>query len=229
MAGQLDEAAKQILGTLLADFTDRGLSASDLKEPYEGPKLEALATAVCNVEDITKVDFEVAFDELEKKKLIGTGPMEMVDPNRFGEGVIVIASFSKREYVYLTEAGYKESRKGPNKPQRVQRVVNNINITGGSFSNMQLAQGESVKQEFNVAESSDSDIINRLIEILEAQGVTATAENRSDVASAVAEANKGNAGNAQSLLSKAFGVTWDTAKKVAVPVIAELVKKSLGM
>lgn len=31
MAGQLDEAAKQILGTLLADFTDRGLTAQDLK------------------------------------------------------------------------------------------------------------------------------------------------------------------------------------------------------
>lgn len=229
MAGQLDEAAKHILGTLLADFTDRGLSASDLKARYEGPKLEALATAVCNVEDITKVDFEIAFDELEKKKLIGTGPREMVDPNRFGNGFIVIASFSKREYVYLTEAGYKESRKAPNKPQRVQRVVNNINITGGSFSNMQLAQGESVKQELNVAESSDSDIVNKLIEILEAQGVTATAENRDDVVSAVAEANKGNAGNAQNLLSKAFGVTWDTAKKVAVPVIAELVKKSIGL
>lgn len=228
MAGQLDEAAKQILGTLLADFTDRGFTAQDLKNGYEGPNIKALATAVCSVADFTSVDFEVAFGDLEKAKMIKTGPMAVYDNDR-NSSVVFIGSYSKREYVYLTEAGYKESRKAPNRPQRVQRIVNNLTITGGSFSNMQLAQGESVKQEFNVAESSDSDIVNKLIEILEAQGVKATAENRDDVVSAVAEANKGNAGNAQNLLSKAFGVTWDTAKKVAVPVIAELVKKSFGM
>lgn len=228
MAGQLDEAAKQILGTLLADFTDRGLTAQDLKDGYEGPNIEALATAVCSVADFTTVDFEVAFGDLEKSNMIKTGPMAAYDNDR-NSSVIFIGVYSKREFVYLTEAGYKESRKGPNRPQRVQRIVNNLTITGGSFSNMQLAQGESITQEFNVAESSDSEIVNKLIEILEAQGVTATAQNRDDVVSAVAEANKGNAGNAQSLLSKAFGVTWDTAKKVAVPVIAELVKKSIGL
>jgi len=228
MAGQLDEAAKQILGTLLADFTDRGLTAQDLKDGYEGPNIEALATAVCSVADFTTVDFEVAFGDLENSNMIKTGPMAAYDNDR-NSSVIFIGGYSKREFVYLTEAGYKESRKAPNRPQRVQRIVNNLTITGGNFSNMQLAQGESIKQEFNVAESSDSEIVNKLIEILEAQGVTATAENRDDVVSAVAEANKGNAGNAQSLLSKAFGVTWDTAKKVAVPVIAELVKKSIGL
>ncbi|HDZ1742608.1 TPA: hypothetical protein RRX53_005047, partial [Klebsiella pneumoniae] len=53
MAGQLDEAAKQILGTLLADFSDRGLTAQDLKNGYEGPKIESLAAAVCSAVDIT--------------------------------------------------------------------------------------------------------------------------------------------------------------------------------
>jgi len=125
MAGQLDEAAKQILGTLLADFTDRGLSAKELKSGYEGPKLEALATAVCNVADFTTVDFEIAFSDLEKDKLIKTGPMAMYDNDR-NSSVIIIASYSKREYVYLTEAGYKEARKAPNRPQRVQRIVNNL-------------------------------------------------------------------------------------------------------
>jgi hypothetical protein len=229
MAGQLDEAAKQILGTLLADFTDRGLSASDLKKGYEGPKLDVLATAVCNVEDITKVDFEVAFDELDKKNLINTGPMEMVDPGKFGSGVIVIASFSKREYVYLTEAGYRESRKSPNRPQRVQRVVNNINISGGQFGNVQLAAGENVQQSMAVSNGADSEIIEKLITILESQGIQATDENRENIISAVEEANNGNAGAAKGFLAKAFGPTWDMAQKVAVPVIAEIVKKSLGM
>ncbi|QJF16089.1 hypothetical protein HHA33_05825 [Phytobacter diazotrophicus] len=229
MAGQLDEAAKQILGTLLVDFNDRGLTAKDLQEGYEGPRIETLATAVCNSDDINTVDFELAFGDLENKEMISTGPLKAFDNDPYS-GVIVIGMFSERIYAHLTEKGYKAARDKPNRPQhQVQRIVNNLNITGGSFSNLQLAQGESVKQEFNVAESSDSEIVNKLIEILEAQGVEATAENRAFVTSAVAEANNGNAGNAQGLLSKAFGVTWDTARKVAVPVIAEVVKKSLGM
>lgn len=56
MAGQLDEAAKQILGTLLVDFTERGLTARDLDKGYEGPLIVALATAVCNIDDINQVD-----------------------------------------------------------------------------------------------------------------------------------------------------------------------------
>jgi hypothetical protein len=228
MAGQLDIAAKQILGTLLADFTDRNLTATDLKSGYEGPKLESLATAVCNIEDITTVDFEVAFSDLETAKMINTGPMAMYD-NDHHSTVIIIASYSKREFVYLTEKGYKEARKEPNRPQRVQRIVNNLTITGGNFSNMQLAQGEAVKQEFNVTERSDSEIVSKLIEILEAQGLQATTQNRADITAAVTEANNGNAGAAKGLLAKAFGTSWEIAQKVAVPVIAELVKKSLGM
>lgn len=79
MAGQLDEAAKQILATLLTDFTDKGLSAKDLNKGYEGPKLDVLATAVCDNDEITKVDFEVSFGELESKKLIKTGPMTLYE------------------------------------------------------------------------------------------------------------------------------------------------------
>ncbi|RNM02123.1 hypothetical protein [Dickeya undicola] len=229
MAGQLDEAAKQILGTLLADFTDRGLSASDLKKPYEGPKLDALATAVCNVEDITKVDFEVAFNELEKKKLIGTGPMEMIDPNRFGAGVFVIASVSKREYVYLTEAGYKESRKAPNKPQRVQRVVNNINITGGQFDNIQLAAGEQIQQTMSVTTGTDSEVVAQLISILESQGFQIGNEQRAEIENAVSEANQGNAGTAKSLMMKVCGSAWENIQQTAWPIIGELVKKSMGL
>ena len=68
MAGQLDEAAKQILGTLLADFSDRGLTAKDLKNGYKGPNVQALATAVCNVADFNAVDFDVAFLESLTKR-----------------------------------------------------------------------------------------------------------------------------------------------------------------
>ncbi|WP_420065055.1 hypothetical protein [Pectobacterium colocasium] len=229
MAGQLDEAAKQILGTLLADFNDRGLTAKDLKEGYEGPKIEALATAVCNVSDITTVDFEVAFSDLEKGKLIRTGPMVMYD-NDQNSSVIFIGSYSKREYTHLTEAGYKESRKAPNRPQRVQRIVNNLTITGGQFSNMQLGQGEHVAQSMSVATTgTDSEIVKKLISILEEQGQSVNGDQRNDIVAAVAAANEGDGKEAKSLLTKVCGPLWESVQPVMWPIVGELVKKSLGL
>lgn len=184
MAGQLDDAAKQILGTLLADFSDRGLTAQDLKKGYEGPNIEALATAVCSVADFTSVDFEVAFGDLEKAKMIKTGPMAMYDNDRRNSAVFIMGSYSKREFVYLTEAGYKESRKIPNRPQRVQRIVNNLTITGGHFSNTQLGQGEAVSQTQAITTSSDTEIVAKLISILESQGQVVNNDQRSDIEAA---------------------------------------------
>ncbi|EMT3706936.1 TPA: hypothetical protein ACPT0V_003374 [Escherichia coli] len=229
MAGQLDEAAKQILGTLLADFTDRGLSAQDLKKRYIGPKVEALATAVCNIDEITKVDFEVAFQDLEKTRLIGTGPREMIDPNKFGHGLVFIGSVSKREYAYLTEQGYKEARKSPNRPHRVQRVVNNIHISGGQFENLQLSAGENVQQTMSVSSGTDDGVISKLISILESQGHVVTTDNRKDIAAAVTAANEGDGKEAKSLLTKVCGPVWESVQPVMWPIVGELVKKSLGI
>lgn len=228
MAGQLDEAAKQILGTLLADFSDRGLTAQDLKDGYEGPNLEALATAVCSVADFTTVDFEVAFGDLEKAKMIKTGPMVMYDNDR-NSSVMIIGSYSKREYVYLTEAGYKESRKAPNRPQRVQRIVNNLTITGGQFNHTQLGQGEVVSQSLNITSASDSEIIAKLIAILEEQGQVVNSGQRSDIAAAVAAANEGDGKEAKSLLVRVCGPVWESVQPVMWPIVGELVKKSLGL
>ncbi|ELV2767984.1 hypothetical protein QNS15_001378 [Enterobacter cloacae] len=228
MAGQLDEAAKQILGTLLADFTDRGLTAQDLKNGYEGPNIEALATAVCGVADFTSVDFEVAFGDLEKANMIKTGPMAMYD-NDSNSSVIIIASYSKREYVYLTEAGYKESRKAPNRPQRVQRIVNNLTITGGNFSNTQLGQGDSFTQTQSITSGADSEIVAKLVSILEERGQVVSSAQRSDIAAAVTAANEGDGKQAKSLLSKVCGPVWESVQPVMWPIVGELVKKSLGL
>ncbi|WP_421507063.1 hypothetical protein [Erwinia rhapontici] len=228
MAGQLDEAAKQILGTLLADFSDRGLTAQDLKHGYEGPNIEALATAVCSVADFTTVDFEVAFGDLEKAQMIKTGPMAMYDNDR-DSSVIIIASYSKREYVYLTEAGYKESRKAPNRPPRVQRIINNLTITGGNFSNSQLGQGETVTQSQYIATDIHSEIVAKLISILEEQGLAVNGSQHSDIVAAVAAANEGDGKQAKSLLAKVCGPVWDSVQPVMWPIVGELVKKSLGL
>lgn len=229
MAGELDEAAKQILGTLLADFAERKLSASDLHSSYVGPKIDALATAVCNVEDINEVDFEVAFKELENKKLISTGPLKAHD-NDQNSAFVFIGLYSEREYAFLTEEGYKAARKAPNRPQqRVQRVINTVNIHGGNFNNTQLAAGEAVQQSMAITGGADSDIVARLITILEEQGKPITAEQKTGIQAAITAANDGDGKEAKSLLARACGSVWESVQPVMWPIVGELVKKSLGL
>ncbi|HEB0856792.1 hypothetical protein I5682_23460 [Citrobacter werkmanii] len=230
MAGQLDDAAKQILATLLTDFMDRGLSAKELKKGYEGPKIDVLATAVCDNDEITKVDFEVSFGELEDKKLVKTGPMTFYE-NKPDSQIFIMSAYSKREYAYLTEAGYKEARKSPNKPmQPVKRVINNVNISGGQFSNLQLATGDGISQSMAVSTTgADSEIVAKLIAILESQGQVVADEQRADITAAVAAANEGDGKQAKSLLAKVCGQAWESVQPVMWPIVGELVKKSLGL
>lgn len=228
MAGQLDEVSKQILGTLLADFTDRQLSVEELKSGYEGPKLKALATAVCDGDNITKVDFDIAFSDLEKAKMVKTGPMKMYD-NEPGSSVVIIGFYSKREYTHLTEAGYKAARLKPNKPTRVNRVVNNFTITGGQFSNVQLAAGEQISQSMTSTTDENHDVVLQLISILEQQGVIVTDIRRDEVANAVSEASNGNAGNARTILQRICGATWQRLQPIIWPIVGDLIRKNIGL
>ena len=148
--------------------------------------------------------------------------------NRPGDFAIIIGSYSKREYAYLTEDGYKAARKAPNRPQRIQRVVNNVHISGGQFNNLQLATGENVQQTME-NKDTNSEVIAKLISILEKQGQTVTAELYSDLESIVSEANQGNGKQAKSLLAKVCGPMWETLQPIIWPIVGELVKRSLEL
>ena len=106
MAVHLDEAEKQILGALLADFTERELKAESLKRRYEGPKIAELSNAICVGDEITTVDFDLAIKDLEKKQLIKTGPYRAYE-NKPRSGVFIMGGYSLREYASLTEQGTK--------------------------------------------------------------------------------------------------------------------------
>lgn len=79
MAVRLDEAEKQILVRLMADFSERALSSNQLSSGYVDPLISDLATAICVEGEVTRVDFDIAFSDLENKKLISTGPYAMVE------------------------------------------------------------------------------------------------------------------------------------------------------
>ncbi len=228
MAVHLDEAEKQILGALFADFSDRVLTADQLSSGYEGPQVSDLTAAICSGGDITQVDFDVAFSDLEKKKLITTGPYALYE-NKPGSGVIFIGGYSKREYAGLTQLGYKTARQSPNRPSKVHRIVNNVHISGGQFSNLQLSTGDNVTQRMDSTSGVDSDILMRLVTILEKQGQVISVDQRKDLALALEEASSGNGKQAKSILEKVCGPAWESVQPVMWPIVGEIIKKSLGL
>lgn len=161
----------------MADFSERALSANQLSSGYVGPLISDLATAVCVGGRSYTCRLRYCLSDLENKKLISTGPYAMVE-NDPSSGVIFIGSYSKREYAALTELGYKAARLSPNKPKNdVRRVVNNVHISGGQFSNMQLAAGNTVEQRMDSVSDAGGDVLTRLIAILENQGQVVSADN----------------------------------------------------
>ncbi len=228
MAVHLDEAEKQILGALLMDFSDRALTADELSAGYEGPQVSDLTAAICAGGDITQVDFDIAFSDLEKKKLIRTGPYALFE-NQPGSSVIFVGGYSKKEYAGLTQLGYKTARQSPNRPSRVPRIVNNVHISGGQFSNLQLAAGNSVVQKMDSESGVDGDILMKLVAILEKQGQVVSLDQRKDLASAVEEASEGNGKQAKSILEKVCGPAWESVQPVMWPIFGDIIKKSLGL
>jgi hypothetical protein len=108
--GKIMQESKHILGCLLQDFRARGLDASALESGYEGMAIPELRNRSLGADNTTTaVDFDLALKELEEKELVDTGPMDVID-NPPGSAVVLVGLYSKREYVYLTEKGYKAAR-----------------------------------------------------------------------------------------------------------------------
>jgi hypothetical protein len=108
--GKLEQVSKQILVFLLNDFQARDLSAESLHGSYVGVSLVELKKMCLSADNTTTaVDFDLALKDLERKKLVSTGPM-VAHENSPGSPVVVIGVYSKREYVYLKDGGYKAAR-----------------------------------------------------------------------------------------------------------------------
>ena len=107
--GKVEGMSREILRHLLADFQKRSLGVEALRQSYQGVTISALRQVCCGKDADSAVDFDLAFDDLDKDGLIGTGPMVPYE-NDPGSSVVVIGLFSKREYAYLTEKGYKAAR-----------------------------------------------------------------------------------------------------------------------
>jgi hypothetical protein len=154
-----DEATKRILSALLNEFNQRQLTTADLHKTYEGLSPAQLKTHCCVDGNVTEVDFDLAMQDLSQDDLVKTGPLEPY-PNDPGSNILVLMFFSKNEYSYLTEDGYKAATK-IKAPRRPRPSTPNIHISGNTFQGSQIGIGGNVSQTGDILAASPQQLFER--------------------------------------------------------------------
>jgi len=167
----LDGPSKKILSVLLTEFRERHFGTEQLRNTYQGLSPAELKSA-CKLAD---VDFDLAMSDLDESDLVKTGPMEMYD-NPPGSSVTILAFYSKNQYSYLTEEGYKlATRLGTALPKM---SVPRVHISGGTFNQSPVGIGAQVSQTVNI-QGSSNELFNHLREEIQQQ--VADEKRRSEI------------------------------------------------
>jgi pyrimidine deaminase RibD-like protein len=127
--GTVDDLSKQILADLVDDFRAKNLGSDALSNGYEGASIVALEMKCC-AGPYSKVDFDLALKQLEESKFVDTGPRVPVQNPPGSPLVFVGLHHNKRQFVYLTEKGYKAAQKSTPKPRS---PAPSVPISGGTF------------------------------------------------------------------------------------------------
>jgi hypothetical protein len=163
MSRTVDGIAMEILAEVVADFRNKKLGSNDLDEGYVGAPMAALKMKYCTNGSYPEVDFDLAFKQLEENKLIETGPLVPYENDPYSD-LVICGLYSKREYVYLTEKGYKEAQKTAVKRKSPTPTVH---ISGGNFNQSPIGIGSTVNQDINFNNQNNLDELQRLVEVFE--------------------------------------------------------------
>lgn len=221
----VDDLAKQILADVVADFRAKNLGSQALNDGYVGASIVALEMKYCADGGLSKVDFDLAMKQLEESKFVDTGPMEPYE-NPPGSQVVVIAIFSKREFVYLTEKGYKAAQKSTAKPTS---SAPRVHISGGNFHQSPIGIGSTVNQAVNFNISNDSEVIEYLAKLLALHDPSSGEDGKKAVVELVNTAKTGDLGKAKPIFQRVYGGAKETIKQLAWGVITAYVSKQLGL
>lgn len=221
----LDDLAKYILSDVLADFLARNLGSDALSAGYVGASIVALEMKYRTGGSHSKVDFDLAIKQLEESKFIETGPMVPYE-NTPGSQVVIIAIFSKREYVYLTEKGYRAAQKPAAKPRS---PAPRVHISGGTFHQSPIGIGGTVNQAVTFNIDNDSEVVEYLAKLRALHDTSFGEEGRKDVIELVNTAKTGDLGKAKPIFQRVFGAATEATKQVAWGVITAYVSKKLGL
>ena len=156
-----EPAAQRILSALLREFREKGFGTEELRNEYQGLSPAVLKSTCCADGKISDVDFELAMNDLDADDLVKTGPTALYD-NPPNSSVLVVAFYSKNEYSYLTEEGYKAATTlAVTRPPRIP--VPSVHISGGTFHQSPIGVGTKISQTVNISASSD-ELFSRLRE-----------------------------------------------------------------
>jgi hypothetical protein len=157
---KVDELSNEILKALLSNFIDKQLSVDALTDGYIGPTVADLKQKLSATNSASMVDFDLALKGLENRGLVGTGPMVGYD-NRPGSPVVVIGLYSKCEYTYLNENGYKAAQQvAAKKPHRVTTA--RVHISRSNFNQSPIGIGNEITQYVKNSEG-DFDSLSRTL------------------------------------------------------------------
>lgn len=223
--GAIDQLKKMMLMALIGDFSDRELTASDLKNGYEGPAIESLRQQLSQSPIYDKVSFDLALSQLEGSKMVRTGPQVPYE-NTPGSAVVIIALVNKREYASLTEKGFAEGQKPASKRRDGSQ---NVKIYGGTFNQSPIAVGANVSQETSFDITDDGELAKSLLALLDQRQVLHSAEPGETVSALVATAKTGDLGKAKPIFQKLFGAATETVKQIAWGLLTAYVTKQLGI
>lgn len=221
----VDDLANQILLDVVADFRAKDLASHALSDGYIGASITALEVKHCADGSYSKVDFDLALKQLEVNKLAKTGPM-VPYANTPGSNLVIAVSFSKREYVYLTEKGYKAAQKPTSKSRA---TATNVNISGGNFHHSPIGIGSTVNQAVKFDIGNDSEVIEYLGKLLALHDPSTGEEGKRQVVELVNTAKTGDLGKAKPIFQRVFGAAKEATKQLAWGVITAYVTKHLGL
>jgi hypothetical protein len=222
----LSEMAKNLLQDVRDDFTSKELSADALTQVYDGVSVSSLRQKYCESASSTQVDFDLALKELEAARFVRTGPLAPFD-NRPGSGVVVLGFFSKREYVCLTEFGYRAAAQMVSKKPRSN--PSHVHISGGTFQYSQIGIGEQVTQMQKADIENDAEVMARLTELFLTTGKPIDETSKAELARLVHVAHQGDSKEAKPIFQKLFGLASETVKQTVWGILTAIITKAIGM
>jgi hypothetical protein len=221
----LDDLAKHILADVLADFLVKKLGSDALSEGYVGASIVALEMKYCSGGSHSKIDFDLTMKQLEESKFVETGPMVPYE-NTPGSQLVIVAIFSKREYVYLTEKGYRAAQKPAAKPRL---PAPSVHISGGTFHQSPIGIVGTVNQAVTFNIDNDSEVIEYLAKLRALHDSSFGEEGRRGITELVTTAKTGDLAKTKPIFQRVFGAVTEATKQVAWGVLTAYVSKQLGL
>ncbi|MGB2603508.1 MAG: hypothetical protein WBC78_07930 [Candidatus Sulfotelmatobacter sp.] len=228
----LDEPAETILSALLAEFKEKGFGTEELRNTYRGLSPAALKSTCCADRKLSEVDFDLAMSDLDEGDLVKTGPM-MAYENPPGSYFDIVALYSKNEYSYLTQEGYKAATKlSVTKPPRM--AVPNVHISGGTFNQSPIGVGAQVSQKVNIQQRQQNIVAGdweHLAKVLRTAGVSDP--ELDELSTAVREDGKTMGARVKGWISKAAPKVLSGGVRIGVSVgqtlLVEYLKQYYGL